>query len=128
MFMTLKGNTFVNFGQGMPPPWIPYMLLVGAIAMSARAGMREQAGAISIHILLTVWVISAIRKKAAIGKILMRITSARMEKGKTMKPYEIVMLVILAALEIPAAIILAVGWVKACKEAREREDNGKVSR
>ena len=40
-----------------------------------------------------------------------------------MEPYEIVMLVILAALEIPAAIILAVGWVKAQKEAREREGN-----
>ena len=45
------------------------------------------------------------------------------EKGKTMKPYEIVMLSILVALEIPAIIILSVGWVKACKEAREREDN-----
>ena len=45
------------------------------------------------------------------------------EKGKPMKPYEIVMLVILAALEIPAIIILTVGWVKACKEARERENN-----
>ena len=46
------------------------------------------------------------------------------EKGKTMKPYEIVMLAILVALEIPAIIILTVGWVKACKEARERIDNG----
>ena len=45
------------------------------------------------------------------------------EKGKTMKPYEIVMLSILVALEIPVIIILSVGWVKACKEAREREDN-----
>ena len=41
-----------------------------------------------------------------------------------MERYEIVMLVILAALEIPAIIILTVGWVKACKEAREREGNG----
>ena len=40
-----------------------------------------------------------------------------------MKPYEIVMLAFLVALEIPAIIILAVGWVKACKEARERENN-----
>ena len=30
-----------------------------------------------------------------------------------MEPYKIVMLVIVAALEIPAAIILAVGWLKA---------------
>ena len=45
------------------------------------------------------------------------------EKGKTMKPYEIVMLSILVALEIPTIIILTVGWVKACKEARERENN-----
>ena len=41
-----------------------------------------------------------------------------------MEPYEIAMLVILAVLEIPAIIILAVGWVKACKEARERDGNG----
>ena len=40
-----------------------------------------------------------------------------------MELYEIVLLAILVALEIPAAIILMVGWVKACKEAREREDN-----
>ena len=40
-----------------------------------------------------------------------------------MKPYEIVMLSILVALEIPAIIILLVGWVKACKEARERENH-----
>ena len=39
-----------------------------------------------------------------------------------METYEIVMLSILAALEIPAAVILAVGWVKACKEAKEREN------
>lgn len=45
-----------------------------------------------------------------------------MEKGKTMEPYKIVMLAILAALEIPAAIILTVGWIKSKKEERERED------
>ena len=39
-----------------------------------------------------------------------------------MEPYEIVMLAILVALEIPAIIILTVGWVKARKEARERKD------
>ena len=39
-----------------------------------------------------------------------------------LKPYEIVMLSILVALEIPAIIILTVGWVKACKEA-ERKTN-----
>ena len=44
-----------------------------------------------------------------------------------MKLYEIVMLAILVALEIPAIIILSVGWVKACKEAREREDNEKCT-
>ena len=40
-----------------------------------------------------------------------------------MEPYKIVMLIIVMALEIPAAIILAVGWVKACKEAKERKDH-----
>ena len=45
-----------------------------------------------------------------------------MEKGKTMEPYKIVMLAFLAVLEIPAAIILVVGWIKACKEARRAED------
>ena len=40
-----------------------------------------------------------------------------------METYKIVMLAIVIALEIPAMIILAVGWVKACKEAKEREDN-----
>ena len=39
-----------------------------------------------------------------------------------MEPYKIVMLAIVLALEIPAAIILAVGWFKAKKEERERED------
>lgn len=38
-----------------------------------------------------------------------------------MEPYKIVMIVILLALESPAAVILAVGWVKACKEAKKRE-------
>ena len=41
-----------------------------------------------------------------------------------METYKIVMLAILAALEIPAIIILTVGWVKAQKEAREREEHG----
>ena len=44
------------------------------------------------------------------------------EKGKTMEPYKIVMLAIVLALEIPAAIILVAGWIKACKEARRAED------
>ena len=39
-----------------------------------------------------------------------------------METYEIVMLAILVALEIPAIIILTVGWVKAQKEARGREE------
>lgn len=38
-----------------------------------------------------------------------------------MEPYKIVMLIIVIALEIPALIILAVGWVKACREAKEME-------
>lgn len=41
-----------------------------------------------------------------------------------MEPYKIVMLVILAVLEITAAIILTVGWIKACKEAKGGNDNG----
>ena len=38
-------------------------------------------------------------------------------------PIKIVMVIILLALEIPAAIALIVGWKKACKEARERRNN-----
>ena len=38
-------------------------------------------------------------------------------------PVKIVMLIILLALEIPAAIALVWGWKKACKEARERRNN-----
>ena len=38
-----------------------------------------------------------------------------------MEPYKIVMLAIVLALEIPAVIILTVGWIKACKEAREKD-------
>ena len=40
-----------------------------------------------------------------------------------MEPYKIVMLAIVLALEIPAAIILVVGWIKAGKEVR-RGNNG----
>ena len=39
-----------------------------------------------------------------------------------MEPYKNVMLAIVLALEIPAAIILVAGWVKACKEARRNDD------
>ena len=39
-----------------------------------------------------------------------------------MEPYKILMLIILLVLEIPAAAILAVSWVKACRKAR-RKDN-----
>lgn len=35
-------------------------------------------------------------------------------------PVKIVMVIILLALEIPAAIALIAGWKKACKEAIER--------
>lgn len=40
-------------------------------------------------------------------------------------PVKIVMVIILLALEIPAAIALIVGWKKACKDARERKEDGK---
>ena len=43
-----------------------------------------------------------------------------------MEPYKILMLIILLVLEIPAAVILVVGWVKACKDARERKENGQA--
>ena len=43
-----------------------------------------------------------------------------------MEPYKIVMLVIVAALEIPAAIILTVGWIKACKEVRRKDNERKA--
>lgn len=43
-----------------------------------------------------------------------------------MEPYKILMLIILLALEIPAAVILAVEWFRACKDARERKENGKA--
>ena len=39
-----------------------------------------------------------------------------------MEPYKIVMLIILLAMEIPAAIALVVGWRRACKETKEAED------
>jgi hypothetical protein len=39
-------------------------------------------------------------------------------------PIKIVMVIILLALEIPAAIALVVGWKKACKDARERNKDG----
>lgn len=38
-----------------------------------------------------------------------------------MEPIKIVMLIILLAMEIPAAIFLVVAWVRACREAKERE-------
>ena len=44
-------------------------------------------------------------------------------EGTLMEPYEIVMLIVLLALEIPAATFLVVAWVRACREARERKDN-----
>ena len=43
-----------------------------------------------------------------------------------MEPIKIVMLIILLAMEIPAAIFLVVAWVRACREANKREeDDGK---
>ena len=43
-----------------------------------------------------------------------------------MEPYKIVMLIILLALEIPAATFLVVAWVKACREAKNRRaEDGK---
>ena len=38
-------------------------------------------------------------------------------------PVKIVMVIMMLALEIPAAIVLVVGWKKACKDARERKDD-----
>lgn len=39
---------------------------------------------------------------------------------------KIVMVIILLALEIPAAVALVLGWKKACKDARERrKEDGK---
>lgn len=35
-----------------------------------------------------------------------------------MEPYKILMVILLIVLEVPAAVILAVEWVKACKEAK----------
>ena len=43
-----------------------------------------------------------------------------------MEPYKIVMLAIVLALEIPAAINLVVGWIKACKEARRKDNERKA--
>ena len=40
-----------------------------------------------------------------------------------MELYKLVMLIILAALAIPAIIFLVVDWVKACREAKEREND-----
>lgn len=37
-----------------------------------------------------------------------------------MEPYKILMLIILLVLEIPAAVILAVEWFRACKEANNQ--------
>lgn len=37
-------------------------------------------------------------------------------------PVKVVMVILLLAMEIPAAIALVVGWRRACKEAREAED------
>lgn len=40
-----------------------------------------------------------------------------------MEPIKIVMLIILLAMEIPAAIFLVVAWVSACREAKKREED-----
>ena len=43
-----------------------------------------------------------------------------------MEPYKIVMLIILLAMEIPAATFLVLAWVRACREAKERRaEDGK---
>lgn len=36
-------------------------------------------------------------------------------------PVKLVMFIVLLAIEIPAATFLVVAWVKACREAKERE-------
>ena len=43
-----------------------------------------------------------------------------------MEPYKIVMLAIVLALEIPAVIILTVGWIKANKEVRGKDNERKA--
>ena len=35
-----------------------------------------------------------------------------------MEPYEIFMIALLVALEVPAAVILALAWRRACKEEK----------
>lgn len=40
-----------------------------------------------------------------------------------METYKIVMLIILMALEIPAAIMLVVCWLWDCKEAKKHREN-----
>ena len=52
---------------------------------------------------------------------MMRMISVPAEKGKLMEPYKILMLVILLVLEIPAAVILVVCWVKACRDAEKHK-------
>ena len=39
-------------------------------------------------------------------------------------PVKLVMVIILLVMEITAATFLVVAWVRACKEAKERSDNG----
>ena len=38
-------------------------------------------------------------------------------------PVKIAMLIVLLAMEIPAAIFLVVAWVRACSEAKKLEDD-----
>ena len=40
-------------------------------------------------------------------------------------PVKLLMVIFLLALEIPCGIALIVGWKKACKDARERKEDGK---
>lgn len=48
------------------------------------------------------------------------------KEARKIKPYEIVMLIILLALEIPAATFLVVAWVRACRETKNRSaEDGK---
>ena len=68
------------------------------------------------------WDIAIILHITVTNRLRTRTISVPTEKGKTMEPYKIVMLAIVLALEIPAVIILTVGWIKAKKEARGKDN------
>lgn len=48
--------------------------------------------------------------------------------GILQDPVKAVMLIILVAMEIPAAVVLIVGWIKACREARGTIPKGNANK